>query len=312
MRGLTQLLVFDDTERPAAQRLGAALGVPVAGVQRHRFPDGELRLRLPPRLAGHVGLWRSLGRPNEKLVELLIAAPAARALGARELTLVCPYLAYMRQDAAFTPGEAVSQRHVGRWLAGLFDTVATVDPHLHRVATLDEVLPGCRCITASAAGALGEHAARRLGDPLLLGPDEESLPWVHAAARAGGACRGGDAPLDHAVCIKVRGGDREVRVTLPAALDLRGREVVLVDDVASTGATLRAAARLCLAQGASSVDVAVVHALLSPAGSAGLHAAGVRGLWSTDSIVHPSNTIDIVPALLAAFEAAGISRSPAA
>ena len=148
------LLAFDD-ERAQAEALATALGVPMAPVVRHCFPDGETKLRLPPELPAELLLLRGLHHPNQKLVELLITAPAARALGARRIVLVSPYLAYMRQDIAFTPGEVVSQRHLGRWLALWFDAVVTVDPHLHRVATLDEVLPGRRGVALTAAPLLG-------------------------------------------------------------------------------------------------------------------------------------------------------------
>ena len=111
------VLAFDD-ERDTAQALAGALGVSVALIERHRFPDGESKLRLPPRLPEQLVLLRGLHQPNEKLVELLIALPAARDLGARQILLVSPYLAYMRQDMAFTPGEAVSQRHIAALLAG--------------------------------------------------------------------------------------------------------------------------------------------------------------------------------------------------
>ena len=67
-------------------------------------------------LPSRVLMLRGLQHPNEKLAELLLCAPAARELGARELVLVSPYLAYMRQDMAFTPGEVVSQRHVAALL----------------------------------------------------------------------------------------------------------------------------------------------------------------------------------------------------
>ena len=137
------LLAFDD-EQGQANALAAALQIPLALVERHRFPDGESRLRLPPRLPDRLLMLRGLHQPNDKLVELLIALPAARALGARQILLVCPYLAYMRQDMAFHPGEAVSQRHVGALLASQIDGLITVDPHLHRIASLDEVMPGCR------------------------------------------------------------------------------------------------------------------------------------------------------------------------
>ncbi|MFN7196044.1 MAG: ribose-phosphate pyrophosphokinase-like domain-containing protein, partial [Hylemonella sp.] len=93
----TVLLHFAE-EAASAARIAAAAGIATACIDRHRFPDGELRLRLPAALPAHVVLLRSLAQPNEKLVELLLAAHTARELGAQQLTLVAPYLAYMRQD----------------------------------------------------------------------------------------------------------------------------------------------------------------------------------------------------------------------
>jgi ribose-phosphate pyrophosphokinase len=124
------LLYFED-ETQFALQLAHDAGLTPALIQRHRFPDGELKLRLPSALPSHVVVLRSLVNPNEKLVELLLVARTARSLGAQRLTLVAPYLAYMRQDIAFHPGEVVSQRVVGQFLASLFDAVITVDPHLH-------------------------------------------------------------------------------------------------------------------------------------------------------------------------------------
>jgi ribose-phosphate pyrophosphokinase len=290
---LSLLLAFDD-EAALAHALAAALGWPLALVDRHRFPDGETRLRLPPRLPPRVAMLRGLQQPNEKLTELMLAAAGARELGAAQLTLVSPYLAYMRQDIEFTPGEVVSQRHLGRALAGWFDAVVTVDPHLHRVATMDEVVPGRRGVALTAAPLLGEFIARQVPGALLVGPDAESAQWVGvAAARAG---------LDHAVCRKLRHGDHEVEVALPGVA-LQGRAVVLLDDVASTGRTLVAAARGVLAGGAASVDVAVTHGLFVDDAVARLREAGVRRLWSTDCVPHPSNAISVVPLLAAALRA---------
>lgn len=288
---MSLLLAFDDEAR-LAQGLASALGWPLAIVDRHAFPDGETRLRLPPALPPRVALLRGLQQPNAKLTELMLAAAGARELGARHLTLVSPYLAYMRQDMAFTPGEVVSQRHLGQALATWFEAVVTIDPHLHRVPTLDAVLPGRRGIVLSAASLLGAFVARTVPGALLLGPDEESEQWVGAAAR--------DHGLDHAICRKQRHGDHEVDVALPGA-DVRGRAVVLFDDVASTGRTLAAAARGVLAQGAASVDAVVTHAIFAGDAVAGVQAAGVRRLWSTDSVPHASNAISVVPLLAAAL-----------
>ena len=284
---MSLVLAFDD-ELALAEPLAAALGWPLALVDRHVFPDGETRLRLPHHLPARVALLRGLQQPNARLTELLLTAGGARELGTQHLTLVCPYLAYMRQDMAFTPGEVVSQRHIGRLLGSTFDYVVTVDPHLHRVATMDEVLPGGRGLALTAAPLWGRTIAERLPGALLLGPDEEAGQWVRVAAAAGG--------LDHAVCIKQRHGDRDVAVALPA-VPVQGRAVVLLDDVASTGRTLMAAARGALVGGATSVDVAVTHALFVGDALAELKATGVRHVWSTDAVEHASNSLSLVPLL---------------
>ncbi len=277
------LLYFDD-EQAAAARLAQAAGLAPAQVERHRFPDGEIRLRLPDALPAHAVLLRTLDHPNEKLVELLLAARTARSLGVRHLTLVAPYLAYMRQDMAFHPGEAVSQRIVGRFLADLFDAVITVDPHLHRVATLAEAVPARQAIVLSGAPLLADLIAQRRPGALLMGPDGESAQWVaQAAARHG---------FEHAVCIKQRSGDHAVAIQLPPVA-LAGRAVVLLDDVASTGHTVAQAARLLQAAGAASVDVAVTHALLTAGALQMLREAGVGEIWSTDCIAHPTNAVSV-------------------
>lgn len=285
------LLYFDD-EADAALRLADAAGMKPAAIDRHRFPDGELKLRLPPALPGRVVLLRTLAQPNEKLVELLLAARTARALGARHLTLVAPYLAYMRQDIAFSPGEAVSQRIIGQFLASLFDAIVTVDPHLHRIAALQEAVPVRQAVVLSGAPLLGELIAQRRSHALLIGPDGESVQWVaQAAARHG---------LDHAVCQKLRHGDTAVDIVLPP-VNVQGRAVVLLDDVLSSGHTVARAAQLLRAAGAASVDVAVTHALFAGDALQVIRDAGVAEVWSTDCIAHPSNAVSVAPAIAGAL-----------
>lgn len=284
------LLCLED-EAAIAQRAATAAGLALHVIERHRFPDGELRLRLPAELPPRVVLWRGLHQPNEKLVELLLIARSASGLGARWLGLVTPYLGYMRQDIAFHPGEVVSQRVVGGFLAELFDAVLTVDPHLHRVATLFEAVPlrdEDAAVVLSGAPLLAELIAQHHPAPLLLGPDEESLQWVAGAALPRG--------WEHAACVKQRHGDRQVSIALPA-LPVTGRAVVLLDDVASSGQTLIEATRLLLAAGAASVDVAVTHALFAGDALERVYASGARHVWSSDCIAHPSNAVSIVPAV---------------
>jgi ribose-phosphate pyrophosphokinase len=277
--------------RSQAQGLANTLQLEYREIEVHRFPDGECKVRLPRKLPQRVLFCRTLDRPDSKLLELLLASATARELGARELTLVAPYLCYMRQDTAFQPGESVSQRIVGRFLAGLFDNLITVDPHLHRVPDLPSAIPAHRALAISAAPLMAQFLGAFKDAPLLLGPDQESAQWVAAIA--------GPQDLDYGVCRKTRSGDRQVRVEL-TEFEPAGRRVVLVDDVLSTGHTLAEAARQCLARGARRVDVLVTHALFASGAAELIRAAGISEVWSSDSISHPTNRILLADLLGAA------------
>ena len=288
---VTTLLYFKD-ESDAALKLAELAGFAPCLIERHDFPDGEFKLKLPSTLSGRAVLFRSLNNPNEKLVELVFAAKTAKQLGVHHLTLVAPYLAYMRQDIAFVPGEVVSQRIIGDLLAALFDGVITLDPHLHRVASLQEAVPVKNAINISAAPILGDLVVQKRKNPFLIGPDEESAQWVAQAAVA--------HHLDYAVATKTRLGDRSVDIALPL-IDVKGRAAVLLDDIASSGHTLARAAELLLAAGASSVDVAVTHALFDSQAEVLIKKAGVGQVWSTDCIAHKSNAVSVMPAIAQAL-----------
>jgi ribose-phosphate pyrophosphokinase len=282
---------------PQAEALAAAAAMDYQAVQLHRFPDGESQLTLPTDLPERVVVYRSLHHPNDKLIELYLLAGALRDAGVQQLSLVAPYLCYMRQDIAFHPGEVVSQHYIGQLLAQCFDALITVDPHLHRTPTLQQAVPVKQAITLHPTQLLAEFLHRQ-GAQVLVGPDGESAQWVEAIARPYG--------LPHGVASKERHGDRKVSVHMPP-LAVEGRPVVLVDDMISTGHTLAQAARLLFEQGAASVDCAVTHALLDDEAEATLKAAGIRHLWSTDAVPHSSNVIALTPLLaegLAQLEAA--------
>ena len=279
------LLCFSD-DADFGQSLAKGAGMDIAIMDRHQFPDGEIKLRLPDALPPRVVILRSLNQPNDKLVELLLAARTARLLGARRLSLVAPYLAYMRQDIAFQAGEAISQRIVGEFLAQLFDTVITIDPHLHRVKTLKEAVPVERAVVLSAAPLLADFVAGHRVNPILIGPDEESAQWIALAATRQG--------FEHAVCKKIRHGDHQVEVSLPT-IAVADRSIVLLDDIASTGQTVAQTARLLIAAGAASIDVAVTHALFAGNAMEVLRDAGVQNIWSTDCVRHSSNAVSVAP-----------------
>ncbi len=277
-----------------AQRLADRLDVALAEVSLHHFPDGESLVRLPPALPEHLIICRSLNQPNDKLVELLLCAATARELGAKRLTLVAPYLSYMRQDIANRPGEAVSQRIIGKLLAELFDDVLTVDPHLHRISALTQAIPIKNAISLTAADEIGIFLKTQFSHALLLGPDSESKQWVGAIASNIG--------FDYAIAQKKRLGDKQVEMSLPDG-DYRNKPVVIVDDMASTGRTLAKATGLLQAAGCNDIYAVVTHALFCDDAYAHSLNAGVKTIWTTDSIDHPSSCIKLDRLLAGAIKA---------
>jgi ribose-phosphate pyrophosphokinase len=287
----TLVLGFSEYSQQA-QALAKQAGLKYAEVNIHHFPDGESKLQLPTDIPEEVILCRSLDRPNEKLIELILAAQGARDLGVKQLTLVAPYLAYMRQDIAFHPGEVVSQKIIGALLANYFDRVITVDSHLHRIHKLSDAIPIKAAINITATKPMGVFLKDHVDNPFLLGPDAESEQWVSSIAKHDN--------WDYAVAEKKRFGDAKVDVSIPKA-DYRGRNVILVDDVASTGKTLIKAAEGLHPYQPASINVLVTHALFLGNSIRDLHQAGVSNIWSCDSIPHATNKVSLAGILTKAL-----------
>ena len=267
-----------------ARRLAKILGATYEKITIHHFPDRESKVVMPEQLDEEIILCRSLDYPNNKLVELLMICDHARQHGVKKITLVAPYLCYMRQDIAFAPGEVVSQKVIGKWLNSLVDKIVTVDPHLHRTHDLHEIMPDVETITLSAAPLMAEFLRKRPAPPLLLGPDGESEQWVSEIAKM--------AKLEWVVASKIRHSDHRVQVNLPN-YDFNSRNVVIVDDVASTGRTISNTAKQLKLAGATTVSCMITHPLFAHDAEQVLTSACVNHIWSTDSINHHTNVIQL-------------------
>lgn len=264
-------------------RLAARLGLSSALIDLKTFPDGETLPTVRPPGGATVILYRSLHQPNTRLIPLLQAADAFRRAGAGRIVLVAPYLCYLRQDTVFAPGQPLSRDVVCGLLGRAFDRLVTVQAHLHRTASLAEVLG----IPADNLDIGGDLAALAAGEdrPMVIGPDSESRPWVEAAAARLGT--------DAAVFDKQRLSDREVRLVLDTPARVAGRAALLLDDICSSGGTLAQAITRLRQAGATRVDVAVAHALFDDQAEARLRAAGAGRILSSDSIPHSTNALDL-------------------
>jgi ribose-phosphate pyrophosphokinase len=295
MSGLWVVCAFAE-DGPAAERLAHALALPCQIVKCHRFPDGESRIRIDP-VPELAIIYRSLHQPNDKLVELLLLSSVLSDSTGGRAVLVAPYLPYMRQDVAFHPGEAVSQRVIGRLLAAPHRAVIAVDPHLHRTPSLAGIFPGTTATAVSAAPLLATLIdGKGCQPPVLVGPDSEAEPLVAAVAR--------HAALPFLILDKTRHGDRDVSIAA-ADLDLvRGRRVVLVDDIVSTGGTLIEAAQRLRSAGCAAIEALAVHDLFDDVAIAAMAGAGIARVRSTDSLPHATNAAQLAPLLATAVRAA--------
>lgn len=265
-----------------AKQLANSLNLPSFDIKVHHFPDKESLVTLPLEKHQHIIFCLSLDYPNNKLIELFLAAKTAQHQGVKRLTLVAPYLCYMRQDKSFHTEEAISQRIIGQWLSELFDDLITIDPHLHRVSSLDTVIPSTNNIIATAAPLLGSFVKSLNKDVLLMGPDEESLQWVKQVAAM---C---NAP--YAIASKIRHSDTHVSIQLPEN-NYQNQQVILIDDVISSGNTVAQTAKQLYEAGASQVDVLVTHALFSKDAVKILEQANIKNIYSSDAIPHKTNCI---------------------
>lgn len=272
-----------------ADHLAERMHAPRCGLESRRFPDGEIYLRVLGDVQGSdVAVVAQLHEPDAQIPGLLFLADVLRDLGAARVGLVAPYLPYMRQDARFQPGEAVTSISFAKLVSAAFDWLVTVDPHLHRHATLTEIyrIPSEVVPSAPAIAAWVQTHVKR---PHLIGPDEESVQWVREVA--------GFIGCPYEVLRKERRGDREVVLTLPELDALQGRTPVLVDDIISSAHTMAEAVRALRARGSAPPVCVGVHALFAGDGAALLQAAGAARVVTCNTLAHASNAIDVMGAV---------------
>lgn len=284
-----------------ADLLGPSLHAEPAHVTVRRFPDGESYVRFDTEVGGRdVVIVADLSRPDEKIIPVLWTAATARDLGATRVGLVAPYLPYMRQDARFQPGEGITSRYFAAMVSGRVDWLVTVDPHLHRYRSLDE-LYSVPSRVVGAAPLLAEWIGKHVRAPLLVGPDAESEQWVGLVAAKLG--------VPSVVLVKTRISDREVRVSNVDVEAWRDRTPVLVDDVISTGGTMIETVRSLVKQGLPSPVCLAVHGIFVGRAHDELMAAGCRRVVTCNTVPNPTSAIDVSTSLAEGIRAL---MSPAA
>jgi ribose-phosphate pyrophosphokinase len=282
---------------PASQSLGKkvaeSLNAKTVEVKLKAFPDGEYSLRFEGDVADEeVVVVQTTGPPQDtNVMQLLLLLDAAKDLGAKKVTAVVPYLAFARQDKRFLPREAVSAETLVKLIEACgVDRFVTVN--IHSENTLKKF--SVPTMNLSAITLLADYfKGRGLEGAFSLSPDKGAIGLAEEADSVlGGGCGWLKKERDRYT------GEIQVE---KKNLDVKGRDVVVFDDIISTGGTIARAIELLKAQGARRVYAACVHPLLIGEAINNIVDSGAEEIVGTDSIPNSVRTVSLAPLIAEAL-----------
>jgi ribose-phosphate pyrophosphokinase len=295
------IVIGGSSSEALASKVAQELHLKAGGLEVRRFPDGEKYLRVLDDVKNeNVAVIQSIHHtPDEMLFEYLLLVDTLKDLGASSVTAFIPYFAYARQDERFKPGEALSFRTVSKLMKSVgTDEIYTIDMHQHRVVNSSEVfrIPSHNL---SAMPLLADYVKEtgEVRKPLVIGPDAEAEQWAKIAAER--------LETDYDVFEKKRLGDAHVEVR-PRRSNAKGRDVLIVDDIISTGGTIVEASRILLSQGANKIAVACTHPILANGALEKIQKAGVTSVVGTDTIPSPISRVSVAPLIASEIRKAGV------
>lgn len=258
-----------------------------------QFPDGETYLRVLSSVEGReIIVICTLHEPDHKLLPLLFLCNLLKDLKVKSITLVAPYLAYMRQDKQFNNGEAVTSVYFAKLLSSFADRLITIDPHLHRRTSLREIY-SIPCSVLHADELVSEWIKNNINDALLVGPDMESEQWVQEISKKAG--------VPYIILEKMRHGDRNVDITVPNVEQYKKCTPVLMDDIISTGQTMIQTIGHLKKAGMKDPVCIGIHAVFSENSYEGLMKSGAARVVTSNTIKHETNAIDVSEVLVQHF-----------
>ncbi len=249
---------------------------------RH-FPDGETYVKVNSNVYEKEAIIVcSLHQPDNKILPLYFLAKTLKEFRASPVTLISPYLAYMRQDKRFTDGECISSELFARLLSSFVDKLITIDPHLHRRTSLDEIY-SIHTSVLHASHLVSKWINENIQEPVLIGPDSESEQWVSKVAAAANA--------PYIILEKLRNGDGNVKVSMPQVEKYKESTPVLVDDIISTGNTMIETISHLKKAGMKPPVCIGIHAVFASKAYEKLIKAGAEKVITCNTIGHTSNAI---------------------
>ncbi|MEM1514468.1 MAG: ribose-phosphate diphosphokinase [Candidatus Bathyarchaeia archaeon] len=278
-----------------ARRISELLNAPLVDVRMKRFPDGEFYFKFEENIAGeHIIVVQSLESPQDiHSMELFLILHTMRDLGAETIRVFIPYLAYSRQDRRYLEGECLSSAVIAETIENLgADALYTIDVHNERVLKMYKI----PVYNLTASGELVRYfTGKGLRDPVIIAPDDEDM----AKRRAQYAARILNADWD--ALKKKRDRYTGEIVTFSKELNARGRDIIIIDDIVSTGKTAANAAKILKEQGARRIFLGASHLLLMGDAEKIIMESGVEEIAGTDSIINKYAKVSVAPIFVRAL-----------
>ncbi len=272
----------------ASQKLAAKvawdLGENLSPIETRRFPDGERYIRIKGEVPKEVVVIQSTGYPqDENLMELFLLLKNLKSLGVERTRVVIPYFGYGRQERRFKSGEAVSAVIVAELLeAAGASEIYSINLHEQNIKEFFSI----PVHEISAMPMMANYIYGQIDNPLILGPDKGALGFAKEIS--------GILKCDCDYLEKTRISPEKVEMK-PKNLDVEGRNVVIIDDIISTGGTIVSASRILKNLGANKVLVGCVHPILVEDALLKIFAAGVDDVFATDTLKSDVSTISVAP-----------------
>lgn len=271
-----------------AKELASVMGCDYIQAATTTFPDGECYTRIDAEKLDDDVVIVQTTSPDSKLIELLLLQDAVRRLGVKSITLVIPYFGYARQDRVFKPGEPESAKVMCQHLDMNCDRVITVD--IHKEAVLNYFNHPHKDL--KAAPVIAEYFKGK-GIDMVLSPD------IGAAGRAKMVGEVMGVPYDHLEKTRLSGTD--VRIA-PAKADVKGKKVLIVDDMISTGGTIIAAAYALREAGAAGISVACTHGVFVNNAIEKFTGSSLDALLSCNTLNNPVSHISVASLIAEAIK----------
>ncbi|MFC1524796.1 ribose-phosphate diphosphokinase [Planctomycetota bacterium] len=271
-----RLQVFaGNASRNLSENICARLGIGLGSVEATQFPDGEINIKINDDVRGSdVFIVQSTCPPvNDNLIELLILIDCVKRASAERVTAVIPYFGYARQDRKAEGRVPITAKLVANLLtASGVDRILTVDLHASQIQGFFDI----PLDHLYAAPVLIDYLHReRIANPVIVAPDVGSIKMARGYAKKLNA--------HLAIVDKRRAGPQETEVTHIIG-DIKGKNVIMVDDMISTGTTVSQAAKALKSRGAKDVYLCATHPLFCGGAVRKLEKAKIKKVIVTDTI----------------------------